>query len=90
MQARFRTAVDVGKLEIREFLEKVYNLPVVKVDTAIIYGRKKSVATNPKNTKRVLSKRPDYKKVWVQFAPGRLWPGDGTVALENNPIARNA
>lgn len=72
LQAVFKTSVDAGKLEIREFLEKVYNLPVTRVDTAIIYGRKRNVAVS--KTKRVLTKRPDFKKVWVQFAPGRLWP----------------
>lgn len=66
--------MDVGKLQIREFLEKVYNLPVLRVDTAIVYGKKKRV--EPKNSmqKQILSKHPDFKKVWVQFAPGRLYP----------------
>ena len=72
MQARFRTNVDVGKLQIREFLEKVYNLPVLSVDTAIIYGKKRSIESGKT---RKLTKNPDYKKVWVKFAPGRLFPG---------------
>lgn len=72
MQARFRTTPEVGKLEIREFLEKVYNLPVLSVDTVIMQGKKKqqTVALN----KRILTQTPDYKKVWVRFAPGRVFP----------------
>lgn len=71
MQATFRTSVDVGKLEIREFLQKVYNLPVISIDTAIIYGKKKNVEAG---RTRMLTKNPDFKKVWVKFAPGRLFP----------------
>lgn len=72
MQARFRTTPEVGKLEVREFLEKVYNLPVVSVDTVIIQGKKKKKALGM--NKRILTQTPDYKKVWVQFAPGRIYP----------------
>ena len=74
MQATFRTTTDVGKLQIREFLEKVYNLPVLRVDTAIIYGKKKGVEPKSSMQKRMLTKHPDFKKVWVKFAPGRLFP----------------
>lgn len=81
MQARFRTTPDVGKLEIREFLEKVYNLPVLSVDTVIIQGNKKRKTVAQK---RVLIQRPDIKKVWVQFGPGRVFPtatvDDGSMA----------
>ena len=66
--------MDVGKLQIREFLEKVYNLPVLRVDTAIIYGRKKRVEPRNSMQKQILSKNTDFKKVWVKFAPGRLYP----------------
>jgi ribosomal protein L23 len=71
MQATFKTTVDVGKLEVKEFLEKVYNLPVLRVDTAIIYGKKRNAEAG---RARMLTKNSDFKKVWVKFAPGRLFP----------------
>lgn len=86
MQARFKTTTDVGKLEIREFLEKVYNLPVVSVDTVVIQGKKKrkTLAQN----KRVLTQTSDFKKVWVKFAPGRVFPIASTVGGSSTQLAK--
>lgn len=71
-QAVFRTTPEVGKLDIREFLEKVYELPVERVDTTVVQGKVKTVKTDPKGRKVVRTKQKDFKKVWVTFAPGRL------------------
>lgn len=88
LQARFKTTPDVGKIEIREFLEKVYNLPVVSVDTVIIQGKKKR-RTVAQNT-RILTQTPDFKKVWVQFAPGRVFPIASTASEKSIQKAKSS
>jgi ribosomal protein L23 len=69
----------VGKLEVKEFLEKVYNLPVLRVDTVLFQGKKKTASISGTRN-RVLTKLPDFKKVWVKFAPGRLRPASSSPA----------
>lgn len=72
MQAAFKTTPDVNKLEIREFLEKVYRLPVISVHTAIYEGKKRRAG-------RAILQKPAYKKVWVKMhTGGLLTPGGKT------------
>lgn len=62
--AIFRIVPRMTKHEVREYLTKIYNLPVVKVRTQNYLGKrmriigKRSVA---------YAKRPDYKKAFVTF-----------------------
>jgi ribosomal protein L23 len=89
MQARFKTTPDVSKLELREFFEKVYGLPVISLSTAIVSGRlyntnasRSSMDSKRPSTatsKQHRAKKSDYKKVWVTFARGQLTQ-DGIVA----------
>lgn len=67
-------------------MEKVYNLPVVSVDTVVIQGKKKrkTLAQN----KRVLTQTTDFKKVWVQFAPGRVFPITSTVGESSKQLSK--
>jgi large subunit ribosomal protein L23 len=66
MQARFRTTPEVTKLEIREFLEKVYGIPVKSVRTHIVQGRLKK---KQKRSERgfIRMKDSDYKLAYVEF-----------------------
>lgn len=79
LQAQFKTTPDTTKLEIREFLEKVYQVPVLRVDTAIVQGQLR-LSTNPKQKRRQHVKESDFKRVWVTFAPGCLHPAGPNVA----------
>ena len=49
-------------------LQKVYQIPVTQIRTAVYEGKKKR--GGPRGTNTV--KRPDYKKVWVTMEPGTL------------------
>lgn len=71
LQASFRTTPEVTKHELREFFEKVYGVPVLRVDTVVVQGRVKSVHHPDKKRPRTM-KESDYKKAWVQFAPGTI------------------
>ena len=56
---------------MREFFEKVYGTPVVRVETAIVQGQLRK--WNGQGKKRpVTVKASDYKKVWVTFAQGSI------------------
>lgn len=75
LQAVFKMAPHVTKLELREFFEKVYNLPVLSVDTAIVAGRLKQRAGSTRSMRKpVARKASDYKKAWVHFGPGTIRP----------------
>jgi ribosomal protein L23 len=71
VQACFRTTPEVTKNELTEFFQKVYGVPVLRVDTVIVQGRLRSV-TDPKTKKSRTVKESDFKKAWLQFAPGRI------------------
>ncbi|KAL7428683.1 hypothetical protein ACHAXM_001376 [Skeletonema potamos] len=63
-QAIFRIKPQMTKHEVKEYLTKIYNLPVVHVRTQNYLGKrmriigKRSIA---------FAKRPDYKKAFVTF-----------------------
>ena len=62
--ATFRVLPKMTKHEIREYLQKIYNLPVTKVNTANYLGKRKKVMTE---RKIVYYKYKDYKKATVTF-----------------------
>lgn len=70
-QATFRTTPEVTKLEVREFLEKVYGAPVLRVDTVIVQGALRKWSDQG-NRPPVTVKASDYKKVFVTFAKGSV------------------
>jgi len=62
--AIFRTPPRMTKHEIKEYLTKIYNLPVKKVATANYLGKRKRVMTS----KRIhFLKYKDFKKAVVTF-----------------------
>lgn len=61
----FEVAMDSNKIEIREAIEKIFNVSVTKVNTVKVKGKKKKVGRHPAGM------TPDRKKAIVTLAPGQ-------------------
>jgi len=70
-KAVFKTRPSMTKHEIKEYLTKIYNLPVVKVNTMNVIERRRLEANGA--TGRRVVKTPAWKKAIVRF---RRWEGD--------------
>lgn len=62
--ATFRVLPKMTKHEIKEYLQKIYSLPIKKVSTANYEGKRKKIMTE---RKMVYYKYKDYKKAFVVF-----------------------
>ncbi|KAG5182612.1 ribosomal protein L23/L15e core domain-containing protein [Tribonema minus] len=61
-QAAFRVSPKMTKLEVKEYLLKVYGVPVKKVMTQNFLGKRKRI----QGSRSIISyKRPDFKKAIV-------------------------
>ena len=60
----FEVAVDANKVEIRNAVEKLWNVQVTKVRTAIVRGKEKRMG-------RFIGRRPAWKRALVTLAPGQ-------------------
>ena len=67
-QLKFRTAPNVGKLEIKNYLRGVYGLDVKRVHTANYQGKKKQLRLK---NKVVYYRKPDFKSVTVELNENR-------------------
>ncbi|XP_078538866.1 large ribosomal subunit protein uL23m [Lissotriton helveticus] len=65
---QFRTALEMTKFDIQNYLQKIYNVPVAAVRTRIQYGNNRK-----KNHKNQRVKRPDFKVAYVQLAQGQTF-----------------
>ena len=63
-QVCFKVAADATKLEIKKAVEKLFNVNVEGVQTAIIKGKTKL-------TRNGLGKRKDVRKAYVKLAEGQ-------------------
>jgi large subunit ribosomal protein L23 len=63
-QLLFEVARDANKVEIRHAVEKLWNVSVVDVRTAIVRGKEKRMG-------RFVGKRSNWKKAMVTIAPGQ-------------------
>ena len=63
-QLLFEVAKDANKVEIRHAVEKLWNVDVVSVRTAIVRGKEKRVG-------RFVGKSSNWKKAVVTIAPGQ-------------------
>ena len=63
-QLLFEVARDANKVEIRHAVEKLWNVNVVSVRTAIIRGKEKRMG-------RYTGKRANWKKAVVTIGPGQ-------------------
>ena len=80
--AVFRVLPKMTKHEVKEYLTKIYDLPVVQVRTQNYLGKRMRIIGK---RQIVYAKRPDYKKAFVTFdntladtGIGSLVPGMGT------------
>jgi len=63
-QLLFEVAKDANKVEIRRAVEKLWNVNVVEVRTAIVRGKEKRMG-------RFVGKRSNWKKAMVTIAAGQ-------------------
>jgi large subunit ribosomal protein L23 len=63
-QLLFEVAKDANKVEIRHAVEKLWNVSVLSVRTAIVRGKEKRVG-------RFVGKGSNWKKAVVTIAPGQ-------------------
>ncbi|XP_074921196.1 large ribosomal subunit protein uL23m isoform X2 [Chelonoidis abingdonii] len=59
---QFRISMQMTRVDVKNYLEKIYNVPVSVVRTRIQYG-----ANNKRNHKNQKVKKPDYKVAYVQL-----------------------
>ena len=62
-QYTFRCKTDANKIEIRQAIEKIFDVRVSNVNTLIVKGRVKQLG------RRRAGKTPDWKKAIVTLAP---------------------
>ena len=60
----FQVAVDANKVEIRQAVEKLWNVQVTKVRTSVVRGKEKRMG-------RFMGRRPAWKRALVTLAPGQ-------------------
>ena len=63
-KAVFRVKPKMTKHEVKEYLNKIYDLPVAQVRTQNYLGKRMRILGR---TTIVYAKRPDYKKAFVTF-----------------------
>ena len=63
-QLLFEVAKDANKVEIRHAVEKLWNVNVVEVRTAVVRGKEKRLG-------RFVGKRSNWKKAMVTIAAGQ-------------------
>jgi len=66
----FEVDIDSNKIEIRNAVEKIFNVKVDKVNTLIVKGKKKSGTDRRGKGKRVTGMTSDWKKAYVTLKPG--------------------
>ncbi|XP_077453398.1 large ribosomal subunit protein uL23m [Stigmatopora argus] len=65
---QFRVPMVMTKYDIKNYLEKIYNIPVGEVRTRIQFGSNKK-----RNHLNQRVKQPDYKVAYVQMAEGHTF-----------------
>jgi len=63
-QVVFQVRTDANKIEIKQAVEKLFKVKVVKVRTANILGKTRRVG-------RSMGNRPDWKKAYVTLGEGQ-------------------
>ena len=63
-QLLFEVARDANKVEIRHAVQKLWNVDVIAVRTAVVRGKEKRMG-------RFVGKRSNWKKAVVTIAPGQ-------------------
>uniref|UniRef100_A0A8C9H783 Large ribosomal subunit protein uL23m n=1 Tax=Piliocolobus tephrosceles TaxID=591936 RepID=A0A8C9H783_9PRIM len=61
---QFRIPMEMTRVDLRNYLENIYNVPVAAVRTRVQYGSNKR-----RDHRNVRIKKPDYKVAYVQLVP---------------------
>ncbi|KAJ7344367.1 hypothetical protein JRQ81_000317 [Phrynocephalus forsythii] len=65
---QFHIPMEMTKVELRDYLENIYNVPVAAIRTRIQYGSR-----SKKDHKNCRIKQPDFKVAYVQLAAGQTF-----------------
>ncbi|XP_044107635.1 39S ribosomal protein L23, mitochondrial-like [Neovison vison] len=60
MQFQFRIPMEITRVDLRNYLERIYNMPVATVRTRVQHG-----SNRKRDHRNVRVKRPDYKVAYV-------------------------
>uniref|UniRef100_A0A2K5PW17 Large ribosomal subunit protein uL23m n=1 Tax=Cebus imitator TaxID=2715852 RepID=A0A2K5PW17_CEBIM len=61
---QFRIPLEMTRVDLRNYLERIYNVPVAAVRTRVQHGSNKK-----RDHRNVRIKKPDYKVAYVQLVP---------------------
>lgn len=56
--------LQMTKFDIKEYLEKIYHIPVMGINTQIFEGKRRRTYTDPKKS---FSQEPEYKIAWISL-----------------------
>uniref|UniRef100_A0A8D0GDM0 Large ribosomal subunit protein uL23m n=1 Tax=Sphenodon punctatus TaxID=8508 RepID=A0A8D0GDM0_SPHPU len=65
---QFHIPMEMTRVEVKNYLESIYNVPVAAVRTRIQFGSNKQ-----RNHKNQRIKKPDFKVAYVQLAAGQTF-----------------
>lgn len=66
--AQFRVPLEMTKYDVKNYLQRIYNVPVAAVRTRIQFGSNKK-----RNHLNQRVKKPDYKVAYVQLGQGQTF-----------------
>ncbi|XP_048663833.1 39S ribosomal protein L23, mitochondrial isoform X1 [Marmota marmota marmota] len=65
---QFRIPMEMTRVDLRNYLERIYNVPVAAVRTRVQHG-----SNRKRDHRNVRIKKPDYKVAYVQLAHGQTF-----------------
>ncbi|EHB15716.1 39S ribosomal protein L23, mitochondrial [Heterocephalus glaber] len=65
---QFRIPMEMTRVDLRNYLERIYNVPVAAVRTRVQHG-----SNRQRDYRNVRIKKPDYKVAYVQLAHGQTF-----------------
>ncbi|XP_064232955.1 large ribosomal subunit protein uL23m-like [Aotus nancymaae] len=65
---QFRIPMEMTRVDLRNYLERIYNVPVAAVRTRVQHGSNKK-----RDCRNVRVKKPDYNVAYVQLAHGQAF-----------------
>ncbi|XP_021781003.1 39S ribosomal protein L23, mitochondrial isoform X3 [Papio anubis] len=83
---QFRIPMEMTRVDLRNYLESIYNVPVAAVRTRVQYGSNKR-----RDHRNVRIKKPDYKVAYVQLpsqTPSKEQNGQGSTPCFRRTAAR--
>ncbi|XP_039696304.1 39S ribosomal protein L23, mitochondrial-like isoform X1 [Pteropus medius] len=65
---QFRIPMEMTRVDLRGYLQRIYNVPVAAVRTRVQHG-----SNRKRDHRNVRMKKPDYKMAYVQLAHGQTF-----------------